>query len=330
MKNIEMHCHSTLSDGRNTPEEVINEAHRLWLDFLTLTDHDTIAPKDFQNALQQVWIDTCESVEISARNYDLDKSLHLVSYAKVFNSSLSDILGQSLAWKLDMKLGQLDLLVKDHGFIGNREGFRKFLQAKWRTLEGSNKYDLARYFARNIDNKVKMKHILWGLLIDNDVVNSFYKECFKREWTLYDQYGYEVADYEPSVETTIQEVVWKSWGLVSMAHPNVTFDNNKWGIAEFERTMWDYVEKWLNAVEINTMASMQWVQAILEVREKFDLILTFWSDCHMIWYDGRDGKHASIWVINPFILQSEGELQDLLWYWAYDRNFERFLDTLSL
>jgi len=45
MKNIEMHCHSTRSDGRNTPEEVISEAVRLDLDFLALTDHDTIAPK---------------------------------------------------------------------------------------------------------------------------------------------------------------------------------------------------------------------------------------------------------------------------------------------
>ena len=51
MKNIEMHCHSTRSDGKNAPEEVIMEARRKNLDFLPLTDHDVISSPDFQGQL---------------------------------------------------------------------------------------------------------------------------------------------------------------------------------------------------------------------------------------------------------------------------------------
>jgi len=51
MRKIEMHCHSTRSDGKNTPQEVLQEGVRQKLDFLALTDHDIIAPKEFQDSL---------------------------------------------------------------------------------------------------------------------------------------------------------------------------------------------------------------------------------------------------------------------------------------
>lgn len=323
-----MHCHSTLSDGKNSPWEIISEAERLGLDFLALTDHDVIAPKNFQKDLKEVWIKSCDSVEISARNYELGKSLHLVSYACTFSDSLRDILDESRRGKLKMKTGQLELLVSQYGFIWTVDGFEAFLIRQWRTLEGSNKYDLARYLARNLDNKTKMKYILWDLLEWNDVVNSFYKECFKREWSLYDTYGYEVDDYEPSVETTIEEVVKKSRWIVSMAHPNVTFDESKWWIPEFEKTIENYVDKWLNAIEINTQADAQWVHAILAMRQKYNLILTRWSDCHMIWYDGRDGKHGTIWQKNPHL--DSADVWKKIWRWASfsQVDFERFQDQL--
>jgi len=322
-----MHCHSTRSDGVNTPNEVIREAKRKKLDFLTLTDHDTIAPREFQDTLRNEWIGSCDSVEISARNYDLEKSLHLVSYARIFKDSLSEVLGRSLTWKQSMKWGQLESLFSRHSFAGSRQWFDSFMRnTLGREPETSNKYDMSRYLYSEWWNKGKMVSILGDLLQNNDIVARFYEECLKRWWKLYDIYWFEVDEYEPSVETTINEVVTKSGWVVSLAHPNVTFNENKWGIAEFERTIEDYIDKWLNGIEINTMASPQWVHTILQIREKYDLILTFGSDCHSIWYDGTDGKHASIGDINPLILDAEKELPS--WISAFDQNFERFQSQL--
>lgn len=302
MKKIEMHCHSTLSDGKNILEEVINEANRVQLDFLTLTDHDTISPKDFQKSLRDSGIETCDSVEISARNFDLEKSLHLVSYANIFNKSLHDVLENSRAWKMKMKWGQFDSLVSQQWFIGDRVEFDSFMRNIWREPDTSNKYDMSRYLMSHTENKEKALSILWELCTSKDIVWHFYLECLKRWWDLYDIYWYEVDEYEPSVEQTIDEVVLKSWWLVSIAHPNVTFWWKKWGISEFERTLWNYVDKGVRGVEINTMASPEWVESILNMRDRFDLVLTFWSDCHEIGYDGRDGKHSSIWNINPNVV----------------------------
>lgn len=294
MKKLEMHCHSNRSDGVNTPNEVIAEAQRLDLDFLALTDHDVISPQSLQKQLQSSGIQSCDSVEISARNYELWKSLHLVSYAKKFQESLHSTLEVSRAWKLDMKLGQIKKLVDQQGFIASDAWFEEFLIKKWRTLWGSNKWDLARYLARNPDNRVKMKSMLGELLVDNDLVGDFYQECFKREGSLYEQYGYEVPEYEPSVQTSVDEVVNKAGGLISLAHPYVTFDERKGWLREFERTVEDYVTKWVRWIELNSMTPLEWIRPILEVRAKYDLILTFWSDCHAIGYDWEDGKHSTI------------------------------------
>lgn len=40
---IDLHCHSTFSDGSLTPEQLADEAVKIGLKALALTDHDTVA-----------------------------------------------------------------------------------------------------------------------------------------------------------------------------------------------------------------------------------------------------------------------------------------------
>ena len=58
---------------------------------------------------------------------------------------------------------------------------------------------------------------------------------------------------------------------------------------------------------------------ILQTKERFALLLTFGSDCHQIGYDGRDGKHASIGQVNPYI---EREI--------VERNFSEFRERIGI
>lgn len=50
---VDLHCHSTFSDGTLTPNEMLDHAHELNLQGLSITDHDTIdayTPEFFQKA----------------------------------------------------------------------------------------------------------------------------------------------------------------------------------------------------------------------------------------------------------------------------------------
>ncbi len=58
----ELHCHSVHSDGKNTPEELLAAAKALGLDFLAVTDHNTVSQQVALNALDTdlILIPGCE------------------------------------------------------------------------------------------------------------------------------------------------------------------------------------------------------------------------------------------------------------------------------
>ena len=65
--SIDLHCHSTASDGRLTPLQVIEKAHAIGLKAIALTDHDTVAGlASFHQAGKERGIETISGVEISA------------------------------------------------------------------------------------------------------------------------------------------------------------------------------------------------------------------------------------------------------------------------
>jgi predicted metal-dependent phosphoesterase TrpH len=82
---IDLHIHTTASDGTFTPQEVISLAHELRLKAIAITDHDTLAGS--REALQAgipPSLDFLTGVEISAappRFYAASGSFHLLGYS---------------------------------------------------------------------------------------------------------------------------------------------------------------------------------------------------------------------------------------------------------
>ena len=77
MKNIDLHMHSTVSDGTYTPSELIDLAEKLNLAAVALTDHDTIAGlPEFMGKSQSSDVLAIPGVEIAVNwNY---KELHIL------------------------------------------------------------------------------------------------------------------------------------------------------------------------------------------------------------------------------------------------------------
>lgn len=89
---IDLHVHSTMSDGLKTPVEIFNEAQKLKLNMLSITDHNSVdAYKeiDFSKIYDGRVILGCEltcmldklCIELLAYGYDLKK---LDSFIKKF------------------------------------------------------------------------------------------------------------------------------------------------------------------------------------------------------------------------------------------------------
>ena len=64
---IDLHCHSTASDGTCTPKEVAELAQKIGLSAIALTDHDTIdGLAEFQTAGNALGIETISGIEFAA------------------------------------------------------------------------------------------------------------------------------------------------------------------------------------------------------------------------------------------------------------------------
>lgn len=292
---LDMHFHSVASDGHSTQEELIALAKQKWLDFIALTDHDVVSYGFKQKAKEQ-WIMSCESVEISASNTEHNKSLHLTFYAQEINQEIGDILSGVVRTKVGL-IKKLIEKLNSQGFVIDINSFYTHTTANRRKIESLNKFDVVLYMFLFEENRKMASEINDWYQITSD---EFYLKFLKKWWEWYGKYSVRVKDYEPTL-SECKKFVQQCNGILSMAHPNVTF--RKWGIEEFEKVLPYYIENGgINAVEINAVATRQWVSAILKAKDRYGLYLTFGSDNHKIWH--TDSKHGDFWNINPYVNNS--------------------------
>ena len=78
----DLHCHTTLSDGSLGIEEVIAQAKKMQLDYLAITDHDTLSSSNRAHILgERYGINIIPAVELSAWDKKRDKKVHILCYA---------------------------------------------------------------------------------------------------------------------------------------------------------------------------------------------------------------------------------------------------------
>ena len=78
----DLHCHTTLSDGSLGIEDIIIQAKRTGLDFISITDHDTMSSISRSKILgERHGIITIPGVELSAWDKKRDRKVHILCYS---------------------------------------------------------------------------------------------------------------------------------------------------------------------------------------------------------------------------------------------------------
>ena len=78
----DLHCHTTLSNGSLGIEEVILQAKRMNLDFLAITDHDTLSSSNRAQILgERYGVKIIPAVELSAWDKKRNAKVHILCYA---------------------------------------------------------------------------------------------------------------------------------------------------------------------------------------------------------------------------------------------------------
>ncbi len=78
----DLHCHTTLSDGSLGIEEVIAQAKRMGMDYLAITDHDTLSSANRAHILgERYGVRVIPAVELSAWDRARNQKVHILCYA---------------------------------------------------------------------------------------------------------------------------------------------------------------------------------------------------------------------------------------------------------
>lgn len=291
---FDMHFHSIRSDWNNSPNEILDVAQEKWLELITLLDHDIISPQDFINWARERWIYSLHSGELSIRKANKKGSMHFWYYSSQVSADVESILEKTREWSVLMLEAQIEKL-QNMWFDIMAEDFYKFLARLRRDKSWGNKYTLAEFLFLKDSNKNLARKILQR----EPRVKDFYLSCLKWKWEKKDDISVSVPEYEPSLEVLSQISKHKNT-LISIAHPNFTFH---WGIKDFEKKAPWFIELWVGAIEINTKATPEWIDAINKICYKYGLLRTMGSDNHKNGYS--DDKHGDFWDLNHHISDDE-------------------------
>jgi predicted metal-dependent phosphoesterase TrpH len=110
---IDLHLHSTNSDGSDTPEELVISGCQAGLTALSLTDHDTLdGTEEFLNACRANGMTGISGIEISAHLDERPGELHILGYGlnpthPLVVESLDRVL-EGRAWRNEQILEKLN------------------------------------------------------------------------------------------------------------------------------------------------------------------------------------------------------------------------------
>ena len=81
MLNCDFHTHSTASDGKFPPAEVVKKAYERGVKYLALTDHDTLSGiEEAKKAAEKYQLNFIAGVELSTTHKG--ESVHILGYFK--------------------------------------------------------------------------------------------------------------------------------------------------------------------------------------------------------------------------------------------------------
>lgn len=319
---VDLHFHTTLSDGKNTSKELAQEIIRRQVSLFACTDHDIVNRevlaiireynRENSRSLKKIpYIDAVEWVEVSIghKDGDYEKSLHITMYARHFSEEIDAILAGIRQGKMDKIQVQCDHLGKIGLMI--RTPFRNipfsffWVQSRFpgTRADGLNNSHLIALVEELPENIAILHRLTDGGITEDNI----YQEGFKREgkYTKIVSLPEELPPYEPTLASVTRELDMEN-AVVSVAHPDKTFES----IEEFRARIGGLIEQWVNAVEINSDASEDWVRAIAMVRKEYDLIFTFGSDVHNLRWVGENKKVLG--NMNPFVTRWAAE------YWKQE------------
>ena len=244
----DLHCHTKLSDGSLGIEDIIVQAKRTGIDFISITDHDTLSSFSRASVLgERYGVRVIQGVELSAWDKKRNRKVHILCYAP----------------KKPDRLEGLCLKCCEIRKACAKEMVEKVMNLYPITLESVLRHATS-------SKSIFKQHIMHAL-IEYGYAMEFYGELNDKLFNLNDGICLVEREY-PDVEYVLN-LIHSARGVAVMAHP-VLYDK----IELLEELA---ENKKLDGVEVfHYSADEEQRKNLLEIAEKYNLIVTGGSDFH--------------------------------------------------
>ncbi len=251
---IDLHCHSTASDGLFTPRQLVQRAHEHGVQVLALTDHDTVAGVgQAREAAAELDMHLVNGIELSC-TWD-GATIHILGYDFALDNPQLQELVDDMHQARWLRAKEIDRRLDKLGFAGCLEGAQQVQQQ-----QGSSDMPPARpHFATFM--------VQQGYVKDHG-------EAFKK-WLGSGKAG-DVKQHWPGLEQTM-DTLGSAKAKISLAHPyQYDFTNSK-----RRRLLGVFQELGGHAVEVsNGMQPQDQVYVLGDMAKSFNLKATAGSDFH--------------------------------------------------
>lgn len=250
---VELHCHSTASDGTLRPAEVVRLAHDSGLSALALTDHDTLAGvAEAGREARRLGVEFLPGIEVSCA-FPRPGTMHVLGYgldpASAPAQRLTATLGAAREERIDLMIARLNHLGVDLT--------RAEVEAETAGAGGG----------------IGRPHVA-KLLVSKGYVHST-RDAF-------DRYlgggGSAYVDTTPLAPDEVIRLIRAAGGLASLAHP-FQLRRREW--SQLEALVRELAEQSLEGIEtLHSSHTVEQTHRLTRLADRLDLLTTGGSDFH--------------------------------------------------
>ena len=194
--SADLHCHTTMSDGSDTPEFVVGLAKRLHLSAVALTDHDYYAGDYRAHEIgERIGIRVIEGVECSCCDRERGNKVHLLCYNCRYPEAMAALLEKETRSRTEAVLKMTALVA------------RRFPVTEEAVMDGVSSSGF-----------VGKQHIMLALMkagYTTEMYGALYRSLF------HPKTGSCFVPFEDNDAVEAVKVLRETGGVIVLAHPSV-------------------------------------------------------------------------------------------------------------
>ena len=247
---IDLHTHTTCSDGTDTPTELVNKALASGISVLAITDHDSISGWQEATAALRPGLSLVPGAEISCQTAD-GVSVHVLGL--LFDPNYQELMN-TLEKTRDNRIGRMEKIIS-------------------RINEAGIDISMSDVLEQLSEGATLGRPHLADALVKKGVVSSR-DEAFTK--MLHNNSRYYVSHYSPSPELAI-ELIKQAGGVAVIAHPMASHR----GRVISKETFGSIIDAGLDGIEIDHRDhNPDEKKELINLAKSFDLVITGASDYH--------------------------------------------------